>query len=229
MRWITFDCFGTLVDWRTGFDALLRPIAGERTAELIRAYHKFERLLELERPHISYRAVLMEGLSRASENMGLSLTNEQKEVLAKGWGMQPIFPDVEPALAALRADGWKLGVLTNCDLDLLFESQRKFLQPFDRIVSVEHVADYKPSLAHFNRFWRNSGVDKRDWIHVANSWYHDVKPAREMGVQCIWLDRDNSGENPAMASIRIENASGLHEAVRLLLQAADQEDPVFGD
>jgi 2-haloacid dehalogenase len=216
MRWITFDCFGTLIDWRSGFFDLLSPIGGDRTEELVRAYHKFERQLERDRPHMPYRNVLKEGISRAAEVMGLSISNVQKETLAKGWGTQKVFPDVEPALAGLRADGWKLAVLTNCDANLFLQTERSFLRPFDLVVTAEEVADYKPSLAHFNHFWRVSGAEKRDWIHVACSWYHDVKPARGMGVRCIWLDRDRTGEDPTMASMRIESAAALQDAVRQL-------------
>jgi len=167
MRWITFDCYGTLVDWHTGFLEILRPFAAERTENLIRAYHKFERLLERQRPHLSYGTVLREGIFRAAANIGLSISDEQKESLVKGWGAQPVFPDVEPALAALRADGWKLAVLTNCDTSLFSQTQRRFSQPFDLVVTAEQAADYKPSLAHFNYFWRASGVEKKNWIHAA--------------------------------------------------------------
>jgi 2-haloacid dehalogenase len=221
MRWITFDCFGTLVDWRTGFSSILRPVAGDRTEALIRAYHEFERRLERERPHLAYRTVLKEGVARAAANIGLSLGDDQRESLVSGWGSQPVFPDVEPALSALRDDGWKLAALTNCDIDLFTQTQRSFLQPFDLVVTAEHVSDYKPSLAHFNRFWRQSGVEKRDWIHAACSWYHDVKPAREMGIRCIWIDRDRTGENPATATVRIENASELPGAVRRLAVSSE--------
>ena len=112
-KWITFDCFGTLVDWHRGFADILRPVAGERTAELIAAYHEFERAVEHERPHRLYRVVLQEAVARAAAKIGLPLTAEQRASLPLHWGTQQVFPDVEPALAELRAAGWKLAVLTN--------------------------------------------------------------------------------------------------------------------
>ncbi len=212
-KWITFDCFGTLVDWHAGFAAILRPVAGDRTAELINAYHEFERPLEQERPHLLYRDVLKEGVARAARKIGLSLTAAEQESLPQRWGTQPVFADVEPALAELRTAGWKLAVLTNCDLDLFAQTQRGFRQPFDLVVTAEQVKDYKPSLAHFRYFWRVSGVEKANWIHAACSWYHDVQPAREMGVRCIWVDRDRTGDDPTAATVRIESAADLPGAV----------------
>lgn len=215
-KWITFDCFGTLVDWHAGFDAILRPVAGDRTPELIQAYHEFERPLEQERPHRLYREVLKEGVARAAAKIGLPLSDDEKTSLPLRWGTQPVFSDVEPALAALRAAGWKLGVLTNCDLNLFAQTHHGFRQPFDLVVTAEQVKDYKPSLAHFRYFWRVSGVEKANWIHAACSWYHDVQPAREMGVRCIWVDRDKTGEDPKAATLRIENAAELPGAVEKL-------------
>lgn len=213
-RWITFDCFGTLVDWHTGFANILRPLAGERVGELIAAYHRYERPLEQERPHRLYADVLREGVARASREIGLSVNAAAIDALPANWGTQPVFADVEPALAALRAAGWKLAVLTNCDRALFAQTQRGFREPFDLVVTAEEVKDYKPSLAHFRHFWRVSGVERENWIHAACSFYHDIGPAREMGVVCIWVDRDRTGEDPAAATARIENLAGLAETIR---------------
>jgi 2-haloacid dehalogenase len=213
-RWITFDCFGTLVDWHTGFAAILRPIAGPRTADLVAAYHEFERPLEQERPHRLYADVLREGVARAAAKIGLSVTAAAVDALPANWGTQPVFADVEPALAALRADGWKLAVLTNCDRALFARTHRGFRQPFDLVVTAEEVKDYKPALAHFRHFWRVTGVTKGNWIHAACSFYHDIGPAREMGIARIWVDRDRTGEDPAAATLRLDALAELPDAVR---------------
>lgn len=213
-RWITFDCFGTLVDWHTGFANILRPLAGERVAELIAAYHRYERPLEQERPHRLYADVLREGVARAAREIGLTVAPAALDALPANWGTQPVFTDVEPALAELRAAGWKLAVITNCDRALFAQTQRGFRQPFDLVVTAEEVKDYKPSLAHFRHFWRVSGVARENWIHVACSFYHDIGPAREMGIARIWVDRDRTGEAPAAATVRIESLAELPETVR---------------
>ena len=215
-KWISFDCFGTLVDWHGGFADILRPVAGDRTAELIAAYHEFERVLEEERPHRLYREVLSEGVARAAEKIGLSMSFAQAKALPERWGTQRVFPDVEPALAQLRAAGWKLAVLTNCDIDLFAQTQRGFAQPFDLVITAEEVGDYKPSVAHFRYFSRVSGVETGNWIHAACSWHHDIAPARELGLRRIWVDRDRTGEDPATATLHLACVAELPSSVEQL-------------
>jgi len=215
-RWVTFDCFGTLVDWYTGFTAILREFAGDRVAELLAAYHRHERAAESERPHRMYKDVLATAVRCAADEIGLAVTDDQATALARRWGSLPVFADVEPALAGLRSAGYRLAVLTNCDDDLFAQTQRSFRQPFDLVITAEQVKDYKPSLSHSRRFFRVSGVEMSDWVHVACSWFHDIAPAREFGLKRIWVDRDCTGEDPAGATVRLADATGLVEAVKRL-------------
>lgn len=212
-RWVTFDCFGTLVDWHNGFTAVLKDIAGPEVPALLEAYHTHERAAQAERPHRLYRDVLETALRRAARDLGIRITDEQAVALPRNWGRLPVFPDVEPELAALRAAGFRLAVLTNCDIDLFAETQKSFAQPFDLAVTAEDAKDYKPALTHFRRFFRLSGVELGHWVHVACSFFHDIGPATEMGIRRIWVDRDRIGEDPAAASVRLLDARGLAVAV----------------
>ena len=216
-RWITFDCFGTLVDWHGGFSDVLRPFAGARTPELLRAYHEFEPIIEAERPHHSYREVLVISMLRAACRLDIPISEPQAQLLPDSWGSLPIFPDVEPMLAGLRAKGYRLGVLTNCDEDLFAATHQKFHRPFDLVVTAERVRDYKPSPSHFRFFSRITGVGHDRWIHVACSWFHDVTPAREMGIKCIWLDRDRTGDNPSAAAAYVTSATDVQATVDRLI------------
>jgi 2-haloacid dehalogenase len=216
MRWITFDCFGTLVDWNTGFDAILRPIAGEKTAALIDAYHRVERVLEAESPHRLYRDVLTTGVLAAAADVGVPVSREQASALPDAWGALPVFSDVEPMLAGLRAEGYRLGVLTNCDDDLFALTEKSFLLPFDLVVTAERVRDYKPSQSHFRFFARSTGAHKDSWVHVARSWHHDIAPARALDLPRIWVDRDNTGEDASAASVRVSSAVEVCVAVASL-------------
>lgn len=212
-RWVTFDCFGTLVDWHSGFSTILRTFAGERVDELLTAYHRHEAAIEAERPHRLYKDVLATAVRRAGQEIGLPVTNEQASALSRQWGSLSVFNDVEPALAELRTNGFRLAVLTNCDDNLFAQTQRSFKQPFDLVVTAEQVKDYKPSPSHFRRFFRMSGVDMIDWVHVACSWFHDIAPGREFGLKCIWVDRDGTGQDPAGIATRIVDARNLVETV----------------
>jgi 2-haloacid dehalogenase len=216
VRWITFDCFGTLVDWNTGFDAILRPIAGEETAALIDAYHRAERLLEAESPHRLYRDVLTTGVLAAAAEAGVPVSREQASALPDAWGGLPVFADVEPMLAGLRAEGYRLGVLTNCDDDLFALTEESFVLPFDLVVTAERVRDYKPSLSHFRFFARSTGAHKDNWVHVARSWHHDISPARELDLPRIWVDRENTGDDASAASVRVTSAVEICVAVASL-------------
>ena len=214
MRWVTFDCFGTLIDWNTGFASLLRPIAGDRTEALRSAYHLAERAVETKRPHILYKDVLTESLRNAAATMGIAVSDTQARTLPESWDRLPVFADVEPMLKTLRASGYSTGVLTNCDDDLFELTHRSFLSPFDIVVTAEQVRDYKPSPAHFRRFAALAKPD--DWVHVACSWYHDIVPAKALGVKRVWLDREGTGEDPSAASSRVTSAQDVAAAIARL-------------
>ena len=212
-RWITFDCFGTLVDWHTGFAAAIAPLAGSRTDDVLEAYHRVEPQLEREAPHRPYKDVLEDALLRAAEEVGVPLTGAQARLLPQWWARMPVFDDVEPMLAELRDAGYRLGALTNCDEDLFARTAQSFRKPFDLVITAERVRDYKPSHTHFNFFWRSTGAAPEDWIHVACSWFHDIAPAGELGIARVWIDRDRTGQDPATATRRVETARDVAPAI----------------
>ncbi|HMH52121.1 MAG TPA: hypothetical protein VK548_17930, partial [Candidatus Acidoferrum sp.] len=88
--------------------------------------------------------------------------------------------------------------------------------PFDLVVTAERVRDYKPSSSHFRYFSRVSGVKDGEWIHIANSWYHDITPARALNIPRVWLDRDDTGQDPADASVRVRSAGEVRPAIASL-------------
>ncbi len=218
MGWVTFDCFGTLVDWQSGFSAILRPLVGDRTQEVMDAYHRFEPMVEAETPHRLYKDVLSATLLRAAGEVGIALSEEDARRLAQQWGTLPVFPDAASMLDGLRADGHRLAVLTNCDDDLFAQTRGGFRAPFDLVVTGERVRDYKPSPSHFRYFARVSGAKPGDWVHVANSWFHDITPARALGIPHVWLDRDDSGEDPG-TSARVRAAAEVRAAVARVFRA----------
>jgi 2-haloacid dehalogenase len=215
-RWVTFDCFGTLVDWHGGFDAIIRPLAGARTSDVLRAYHRFEPQLEREKPHRLYADVLATALARAGAEAGVPISPEQARALPESWGSLRVFDDVEPMLAALRGSGYRLGVLTNCDEALFAKTARSFREAFDLVITAERVQDYKPSPTHFRTFKEVSGAREGEWVHVACSWFHDIVPARALGIPRVWLDRDRTGEDERGASARVLAAAEVPAAVDAL-------------
>ena len=160
--------------------------------------------------------MLSESLLRAAQKLNINLSRVQAASLPESWEALPLFPDTEEMLAGLRALGFRLGVLTNCDEDLFAQTHAKFRHPFDLVITAERVRDYKPSLAHFRYFSRTTGVDHSQWVHVACSWFHDIVPARELGIKRVWFDRDQTGDDPSAASARETSAAGVCEAVARL-------------
>jgi len=157
--------------------------------------------------------VLTTSLLLAAKEIGLSLTEAQALRLPEQWGSLPVFGDVEDALTAIRTNGFKLAVLTNCDEDLFVQTQRSFRQKFDLVTTAERVHAYKPSLAHFRCFQTMTAVDAADWVHVASSWFHDIAPARELGIKHVWLDRENAGDHANELCLSVTSAESLPKAI----------------
>ena len=198
-RWATFDCFGTLVDWRHGITTGIELLFPGRGAELLEVYNRIEPQVQAEVPVRRYREVLAESLRRTAAEAGLALVPDDASVLGTGLPYWPVFPDTRPALAALREAGWRLALLTNCDRDLIGETQRRLEVPIDAIVTAEDVGGYKPGLAHFERFASSFGATRENWVHVAQSHFHDMVPAQALGLPRVWINRHADPRDPAVA------------------------------
>ncbi|HEY6378193.1 MAG TPA: HAD family hydrolase [Candidatus Dormibacteraeota bacterium] len=219
-RWLTFDCFGTLVDWRHGIGTTAELLFPGRGAELLDAYNRAEPALEVEAPFRRYREVLTEGLRRAAAELSLPLNEDDAPALAATIPFWPVFGDVAEALAACRADGWRLALLTNCDRDLIALTRRRLPVPFDAAVTAEDVGAYKPDHAHFRRFEAAFDVSRDRWVHVAQSHFHDIRPAHALGIRRIWVNRLGEAHDPSLADAVLPDLSTLPSAVRRLAQAA---------
>jgi 2-haloacid dehalogenase len=213
-RWVSFDCFGTLVDWHSGFRAILERAGARRAAELVEAYHRHEAVVEAGE-YCSYRDVTRRALERAMNDLGggfgLSTT-----AIADSWETLPIFSDTVPALQRLHEAGWHLAILTNCDVDLFAQTAPSLGVRIDRVVTAQDVQSYKPALKHFRRFRETIG--EAPWIHIACSWFHDIVPARTVGVPRIWVDRDRTGDDPAIATRVVPNLEDIATIVRLVMR-----------
>jgi 2-haloacid dehalogenase len=215
-RWLTFDCYGTVADWNTCMGGALTAIAGVSGAEarrLLTAYHQAELEIEAGPGWRPYREVLTAGLARAAERERITLPARGEETFVRAWPQMQVFEDAGPALAALREAGWRLAFLTNCDEDLFAGTRTRIPAPVDLWVTAEEVHSYKPDLAHFRKFAEKTGTGSENWIHVANSWVHDMMPAARMGLRSVWVDRDLTGHPAKLADRRITSMRRLPEAV----------------
>lgn len=215
-RWLTFDCFGTLIDWRHGIRTTGELLFPGRGPAFLDAYIALEAEVEHEGAFHRYRAVLAETTRRVARRLEVDLKPDDATALVSTIPYWPAFADVGPALGELRKEGWKMALLTNCDRDLIALTQRRLPVPFDAVVTAEDVSAYKPDPAHFRLFQSTFGASAEAWIHVAQSYFHDIKPARELGITRIWVNRQGEQDDPSLADAVIPGLAGLPAAVRQL-------------
>jgi 2-haloalkanoic acid dehalogenase type II len=189
---ITFDCYGTLIDWREGIRRAVRrhipESAGTRDDDLFGAFAEIENEIEAGAYH-PYRAVLRETARRLAARFGWRLSATDEGFLAESLPSWTPFADVNPALERLRSTGYRLGILSNIDDDLLAGTLRHFTVSFDLVVTAQQVKSYKPAPAHFLRARDAVGGDPRRLLHMAQSDYHDVQAAAPLGIPVVWVNR----------------------------------------
>jgi 2-haloacid dehalogenase len=215
-RWATFDCFGTLVDWRHGIATGAELLFPGRGAQLLDAYNRQEPRVQREQPAMRYRDLLAEALRRAVADEGLEFgAPDDADILGATIPSWPVFADVRPALEELRAAGWRLALLTNCDRDIIGATQRRLRVPFDAAVTAEDVGAYKPAHQHFHRFAEAFGVDfgSAGWVHVAQSRFHDMVPAKELNIPRVWINRLGEPDDGSVAGAVLPGLEGLAAAV----------------
>jgi 2-haloalkanoic acid dehalogenase type II len=189
---LTFDCYGTLIDWETGIrtafkNAIARtngPVQLAQKASEI--YESEERKVEKQTPHLAYREVLAKTALKVATRIGWTLSPGDSPFLAKELPHWQPFTDTNPALARLGKKH-TLGILSNIDNDLLELTLKHLRTKFEIIVTAERVGSYKPGLAHFEEAQRIIG--DRPWIHIASSIYHDIEPANKLGIRAAWVNR----------------------------------------
>ena len=213
-RWLTFDCFGTLIDWRHGIRTTGELLFTGHGQAFLDSYASTEAEVERDGPFHRYRAVMTETTRRVAKQLGLDLKPVDATALVSTIPYWPPFADVGPALRELRKEGWNLALLTNCDRDIIALTQKRLPVPFDAVVTAEDVSAYKPNPAHFLLFQSTFGASADVWIHVAQSYFHDIKPTSELGITRIWVNRQGEKDDPSLADAVVSNLTELPDAVR---------------
>ncbi len=185
-RWVTFDCYGTLIDWEGGVADAISPLLEGPVdrRELARRYIEIEAAVEGEQ-YLPYREILDRAGSALLREHGVDAPSPLPASLAS-W--RP-FPEVPGALADLRSRGYRIAILSNVDRDLLQHSIAQLGLAPDLAVTAEDSRSYKPAEGHWKRFLRDSGATVDDFVHVGASQYHDMRPAAALGVRTVFVDR----------------------------------------
>ncbi|MGZ4232829.1 MAG: HAD family hydrolase [Solirubrobacteraceae bacterium] len=197
-RWATFDCYGTLVDWNAGIaDELARLIGESQREQLLARYHEVEPRVQSEHPTWSYRDVMAAVLSQIASEAGVALPDSDKDALGRSLPRWPVFAEVPAALAQAHARGWKLMALSNTDRDFIEASIAAIGVPFEGAVVASEIGSYKPGHRHWQAFYELTGADRDRHVHVAQSHFHDIVPAHELGIPSIWINRLRERGEPA--------------------------------
>jgi 2-haloacid dehalogenase len=185
---LTFDCYGTLIDWETGLaEGLAAALGGGDPEGLLSRYARYETEAE-SGPYMTYRDVVAHGLRGVASELGASPTDVQVAAFAESVGDWPAFPDSPAALARL-GEKYRLGVITNCDDDLFARSAEKLGVGFDWVVTAQQVGAYKPSERGFHEAFERIGLPRERILHVAQSLFHDHVTAKRLGLATVWIDR----------------------------------------
>ena len=219
-RWATFDTYGTLIDWNLGIRTEFERLFGVQEApRLLERYHELEPEIESEsEPFHTYREVLTLALERLAQDESVQIPEGEADALAKSLPNWTPFPEVPPALAELRDSGWMLALLSNTDRDLIEASQRQLGVPVDLAIVAQEVGSYKPAHGHWERFFRATTANRDAHVHVAASLFHDIAPARELGLRTVWINR--LGEQPGPEPDReLTDLTNLPETLEELVPA----------
>ena len=211
-RWATFDCYGTLIDWNGGIGRELERLYGsERAAHLLHEYHEVEPQVQRETPEMSYRDVMAATLSRISH-----VPPGEEDALGRSLPGWTTFPEVRESLEEARSRGWKLVVLSNTDREFIDASMEQIGVPFELAIVASEIGSYKPAIRHWEEFCERTGADPSRHVHVGASLFHDITPARELGLPSVWINR--LGEEPKpQPDVELRSLSGLADALDSLV------------
>ena len=203
---LSFDCYGTLIDWESGILSALRPLFDRNSIEntdeeLLQLYGRFERQAQDQTPFANYKAVLRDVAASFYSHFHIDsrIDAKAKNILADSLGDWPPFPDTVEALKNLGSR-FELAIISNIDDDLFRLTQMRLGVIFDWVITSEQIGSYKPSEVNFHRARGIMGVEPAQHVHVAQSRYHDIAPASALGWKTVWVNRRGAASTPVMDS-----------------------------
>lgn len=199
-EWLTFDCYGTLIQWDEGLLAAVETILGrhDETAinadELVAIYDRHEHALEQSVPHRSFYNVAGEALSKAMQELGLAYDPSDIEILTAGISKMPPFPEVVDTLTKLKTAGFKLCIVSNTDDAIIAGNVAQMGGLIDQVVTAQRAEAYKPHPKIFAHAHETLGVRHEDVVHICASPHLDLAAARDIGFRCVWINRGTGRE-----------------------------------
>jgi 2-haloacid dehalogenase len=205
-RYLTFDCYGTLVDWENGIFSALRPILHKHgksidNSRLLEMYGDLE--MRAEQPFQSYREVLRAVVRGFGQELGFTPTADEQNSLPDSLPYWEPWPDTVAALQRLKTR-FQLAIISNIDDDLFAKTAPQLGVTFDNIITAQQAHCYKPGREIFQLALERVGVEPRAILHVGQSIYHDVIPAKTFGMSTVWVNRPSA--RPGVGAVRSATA-----------------------
>jgi 2-haloacid dehalogenase len=188
-EYLTFDCYGTLIDWRRGIEASLGRLLGasRRNAPVFPLYAEYE--AEEESSYKPYFQILKSTGKKVANHLGRSITEAEATEFAESISSWPPFKDTAETLVELGRRGSKRVILSNIDREMLKTTIRVNHLDVDGFITAEDIGSYKPAPAHWQAFFEKYSADRNKTLHVAQSIYHDITPANKLGIATAWINR----------------------------------------
>ena len=204
---ISFDCYGTLIDWESGILPVLRAVLASHgqslsDAAILELYGEFEAEAE-SGPYQNYRNVLQAVVRAFADRFRFQASSADIQSLDESVRAWPPFPDTVAALGDLRKR-YKLVVISNIDDDLFAETRKRLGVEFNAVITAEQARSYKPSLNNFQMALKTLAISPDRLLHAAQSVYHDVVPARSLGISTVWVNRKSA--RPGIGAVRTSAA-----------------------
>lgn len=202
-KFISFDCYGTLIDWETGILSVLQPLLKKHSvnvcdADLLQLYGELEAEAECGE-YKPYRQVLRDVVAGMGKRFGFEASSAEQNSLPESVTSWRPFPDTIEALRELHSN-FKLAIISNIDDDLFADSARQLETNFDHVITAFQARAYKPSPSIFRLAQETLGISTQEWLHAAQSIYHDVVPAQAMGISMVWVNR--TSKRPGVGAVR---------------------------
>lgn len=223
VRLITFDCYGTLIDWESGILGALRPLfPGASDETLLEMYSEIEPELQ-SGEYLPYRRILAGVVKEIGKRLERPVSEAEAQAFAESLKQWQPFPDTVAALQSL-ASRCKLGIASNIDDDLFAATRERLKADFAFVVTAQQVRSYKPGLNHFHEAIKRAGeigIAKEQMLHAAESLHHDIIPANALGLRNVWVNRrfgktGPGATRPAMATpgLEVHSLAELADAIR---------------
>ncbi len=220
-RWISFDCYGTLVDWETGIAeavaaAFSRHGVRRTRGEILALFSAAEPRAQSSGEFLDYRRVLRDVLEMMAWEASIRLPGREADSLADSLPGWPVFPEAADTLRIMQTK-YKLAVISNVDDDLFAGTSANLGITFDAVITSQQAGGYKPDLRSFRLAQQRLGVEKESWLHVGESLYHDIGPANRLGIDSVWVNRpDRGGGTRRTDAVPSLEATGLTHLKQLM-------------